>query len=84
MKTIALLGLLFVIGCFAPLVYAAPQAEVESFTDNKDGTSTLTVRCFDDSLVTFKIKTKDIKKMPVDDIFALIKKQCYKKYDEGK
>lgn len=84
MRTIIILTMLFVLGCFAPLAYAVPQAEVESFTDNRDGTSTLTVRCFDDRLVTFTVKTKQIKKMNVDAIFALIKKECYKFYNEGK
>lgn len=67
-----------------PIAYGNPKSEVESFTDNRDGTSTLTVRCFDDRLVTFTVKTKNIKNMDVDAIFALIKKECYKFYDEGK
>lgn len=77
MRTILLLTLLFVIGCFAPLAYGAgPKAEIEGFTQNKDGTSTLFVRCANNTLVTFTIKNKDLYKMDVDSIYGIIQKEC--------
>jgi hypothetical protein len=57
-----------------------PQADVESFTDNRDGTATLTVVCASGPKVTFRVDRKRLDMMDVDAIYAIVRLECGKVY----
>ena len=56
---------------------AGPAFDIIEFTDNLDGTATLRIRCLANKrVVQFTVKRKDLDKLDVDGIFALIQKEC--------
>lgn len=50
--------------------------EVEEFVQNKDGTSTLRIRCTSNRIVTFTIRTDKVKNLNVDGIYSILLTEC--------
>lgn len=62
----------------ATALAAGPTTEIEEFIQNKDGTSTLVVRCVNDKILRFTVKDKDLKKVNIDTLFATLIAECGK------
>lgn len=52
--------------------------DVEEYIQNKDGTSTLRIRCASGRIVTFTMRTAKIEDVNVDDIYNILLLECLK------
>jgi len=59
-----------------PVAYEATSPDVESFVQNKDGSSTLTVRCANGKAVQFKIPKDKVDLVNIDQVYSILNKEC--------
>lgn len=59
-----------------PKAVSLARTEIDSFSDNRDGTSTLQITCANGRQIFFTLPTRKIKDMRTDDIYSLIIKEC--------
>jgi len=64
--------LIFLIGT----AMATPRTEIESFVDNRDGTSTLTIVCPNGKKLLIEVERKRLDMMDVDAVYAFVRFQC--------
>ncbi len=51
-------------------------ADIESFTDNRDGTSTLTIVCASNRKVTFRIPKSKLAGININNIYNILITEC--------
>jgi len=61
---------------FIGIAMATPRTEIESFVDNRDGTSTLTIVCPNGKKLLIEVEKKRLDRMDVDAVYAFIRFQC--------
>lgn len=61
---------------------AADWFEIYEFINNRDGTATLIIYCVDNKrMVQFRANRRDLDKMPIDEMYKLIEKECRDPYN---
>lgn len=54
----------------------AELSDIESFVDTPEGTSTLTIRCASNRIVTFVIKRDKIKELNLNSLYDRLLEEC--------